>query len=79
MADEVTDLHFDAQEDVRNVLNEAYAQDMKTVVVLGIKPDGTLYADATKGNSMAVVYLMEDFKWNVLRAAHERTEQEQGL
>ena len=78
MAAEVKGLHDDAQEYVRIVLNEALDQDLKVVVVLGIKPDGTLYADATNGNSMAVVYLMEDFKWNVLRAAHERTEMEQG-
>ena len=78
MSAEVKGLHDDAIETAREVLNDAYAEDLKVVVVLGLKTDGTLYANATNGNSMAVVYLMEDFKWNVLRAAHERTVMEQG-
>ena len=78
MSAEVKGLHDDAIEAARDVLNEAYAQDLKVAVVLGIKSDGTLYASATNGNPMAIIYLLEDFKWNVLRAAHERTVMEQG-
>jgi hypothetical protein len=77
MTAEVKGLHEDAQEAVREVLNEAYAQNLKEVVVLGIDQHGEIYSDATEADAYRIMWLLESYKFELLTAA-KKERQEQG-
>ena len=49
------------------LLNDALTADLAAVVILGVNADGTVYAEATPGNVRTLVWLIEQYKFEMLR------------
>lgn len=75
MPAEVRGIHSAAKKEARRALKEALAADLKEVIVLGIYPNGDIYSDATDGDCYRILWLLENYKHELMVAAKEERQE----
>lgn len=76
MTAEIIGLHANAKDAARVALQAAIDAGIKEVIVLGINEDGTVYSDATEADVYRITWLLECYKWTLMKIHHDEQRQD---